>query len=363
MKKISVIVSVFKVDVDFFIAAIKSIREQTYTNWEMIIINDGDKNNDDSYREYMKLLNDERIKYVCNDFNSGISKCLNQALEMCTGEFIAKMDSDDISLPSRFEEQLSYFVKHPECNVLGTYAMEFGNSNNLLIDFNNYSKKMRNVLLLFRNAGLIHPSVMIRKSFLDEHNIKYDEDYKKALDYRLWVTCSKFTKINCINKILLLYRRHDTQISTSGKSDQDRFRDIIRTTQLEDLVGELDEKNLEVFLNFCDRKLKYEDMDQMKKLLELIEVSNKRKQIYNKFILSGILKSECLTSVMKNMFNQDLYLNLLLLTKFLSVSSISMLIYNKFIDLSNKFKKKYYLLFKKSKIKYYLKYKEYLSSI
>lgn len=163
--KISVLISVYKDKEEYFREAIKSIQNQTYKNWEMIIVNDGDIENDSCYRKCIAELADKRIIYISNEKNQGISVCLNQALQIATGEFIAKMDSDDISLPTRFEKQVKFFETHPESNVLGTSAVVFGDINDYYIDYNNYSQKMRSILLLFRNSGLIHPSAMIRRVF------------------------------------------------------------------------------------------------------------------------------------------------------------------------------------------------------
>ena len=350
MKKISVLMSVYRDAIEYYGAAIVSILNQTYKNWEMIIVNDGDTENDDDYRRCIDRLSDKRIIYISNQVNQGISVCLNQALGIATGEFIAKMDSDDISLPTRFQRQVEYFTSHPESNVLGTYAVEFGDVYNYLIDYNNYSQKMRSILLMFRNSGLIHPSAMIRRKFLDENEIRYDEHFRKALDYRLWVECTKYSKIDCLNEILFLYRRHFSQISTSGKVGQDNYRDEIRILQLRNILDEFNESEKELHLRLCNRNSSKVDVQFLYNWCKRLVRANKEKNIYDHFLFKGLLFSESLIAVYKlrkELRFVDFCENF---CRFISVECLSVLIYNKCINVSNNVKKRIVPIYQKRKI-------------
>lgn len=352
MKKISVLMSVYRDAIEYFEAAIVSIQNQTYKNWEMIIVNDGDTENDSYYRKCIDELADERIIYISNEVNQGISVCLNQALQIAKGEFIAKMDSDDISLPTRFEKQVEFFNSHPKSNVLGTYAIEFGDVYNYLIDYNNYSQKMRSILLMFRNSGLIHPSAMIRRTFLDNNKIRYDEHFRKALDYRLWVECTKYSKIDCLNEILFLYRRHSSQISTSGKSGQDNYRDQLRIIQLGSLLDTFSESEKELHLRLCNRNNNLLDVQSLYNWCKRLDKANREKNIYDHFLFKGLLFSESLTAVCK--LRKELRFRNFCKTsqKFISIESVYVLIYNKCINVSNIIKKKMLPICKKRKIQY-----------
>ena len=117
MPKISVIMSIYNTRREYIIRAVDSILKQTFDDFEFIIVNDG---SEDFVRETIQTFSDKRIKYLENGKNIGLVRSLNRALELSSGEYIARMDSDDISLPQRFERQVEYMDKNPHVGVLGT---------------------------------------------------------------------------------------------------------------------------------------------------------------------------------------------------------------------------------------------------
>ena len=105
--------------------AMESILNQTFSDFEFIIINDG--STDDTARIIRQYATrDSRIKFIDNKVNKGLISVLNQGLELCKGEYIARMDSDDISIPTRFALQLEYMDAHPDVGVLGGAISRFG---------------------------------------------------------------------------------------------------------------------------------------------------------------------------------------------------------------------------------------------
>lgn len=250
------------------------------------------------------------------------------------------MDADDISLPSRLKNQFDYMEKHRNINILGTYAISFGDINEYLIDYNNYTKRYRQVLLLFQNSGLIHPTSMIRKSFLNKYDIQYDEYFRNAQDYRLWVECIKYTAIKVLPKIELLYRRHYNQSSASGKKIQNQYRDEIRLLQLKKLGIKLSEENKNIFLSFCNNNINIKELPKLNELCKLIISNNIKHKYYNAHILKGMLYSKCLLIV----FKQRKTLSKLELVNYIYYymcwNSISIYLYNKSIFFYNKIRKK-----------------------
>ena len=213
----------------FFKEAIDSILLQTYKNIELIIVNDG------SDPEYSDLINEyasENIHVINNKKNAGLTKCLNQGLSFCRGDFIARMDDDDISLPTRIEEQVNALLTNQDVNVLGTDTIVFGDekrvSHYVLAD----AREEQQVKLFFGNVGLAHPSVMFRASFLKENGITYNEAYKKAQDYRMWVECTRYSKLSCLPKPLLKYRVHKKQVSSVSNSEQKKCSVMIHREQV-----------------------------------------------------------------------------------------------------------------------------------
>ena len=115
MPKVSVLMPVYNTKEEYLREAIESILNQTFTDFEFIIINDGSTNNAE---EVIKSYKDSRIKYYRQE-NHGLIYTLNYGLSLCNGEYIARMDSDDISLPFRFEKQIEVLDKNPNIGIVG----------------------------------------------------------------------------------------------------------------------------------------------------------------------------------------------------------------------------------------------------
>lgn len=205
--KISVLMSAYNSE-KYVAEAIDSILNQTFSDFEFIILNDGSTDKTaDIIEQYAKR--DKRIQFVNNTKNQGIITVLNQGLAMCQGEYIARMDSDDISLPTRFEKQVKYMDEHPECGVLGTSIIIYDKENN-----KEYIQKQRITFCdLLQQCCIINPSVMLRRSVLLNNNILYRPKYILAEDYGMWSELIKFTELHNLPDILLKYRWHGGNVS------------------------------------------------------------------------------------------------------------------------------------------------------
>lgn len=194
--------------------AIESILNQTFADFEFIIINDGSTDNTakiiDEYAQ-----RDKRIKFVNNKKNKGLIGVLNEGLDLATGEYIARMDSDDISLPMRFEKQIEYMDAHPECGVLGTWFQMFGNATSIV-----RHPKHIGLLNILSDEHVGHPTVMLRKSVIDKYGFRYDPNYKHAEDFELWSRMVMVTEIHNLPEILLNYRWADANISVVHANEQ-----------------------------------------------------------------------------------------------------------------------------------------------
>lgn len=202
-------------DLSWIDESITSILEQSFKDFEFIIINDNPERLDlrDKLEAYRKL--DNRIHIIENKMNIGLTKSLNRALDIAKGEYIARMDADDISVRDRLYKQAEYLDKHENCDLVFGNVMIFRteNSSSKKIHRIFASNKMIHKSLLGGNQ-LVHPVVMIRKASLDKYNIKYDESLKRSQDYGLWLdmALTGFT-FSSINEIFLLYRTSANQIS------------------------------------------------------------------------------------------------------------------------------------------------------
>ena len=193
--------------------AIQSIINQSYNNWELIIINDGST---DGTNIVSLSFDDKRIKYYENEGNKGLIYTLNRGVELATGKYIARMDADDICYPERIERQVDFMESHPDVIVCGTQIDYFGtkstNYKKLKFPLNDKSLKE----MLATSTCFAHPTVMIRKSMLENSGVYYDVNFKNAEDYSFWIDLIPYGKFANLSETLLHYRISDTQISQSG---------------------------------------------------------------------------------------------------------------------------------------------------
>lgn len=160
--------------------SIKSVLNQTYTNYEFIIIDDASKDNSlELMNSY--ALKDKRIKVIKNKINIGLTKSLNRGISIAQGEFIVRQDGDDFFLPNHLEKLLFFFNNNPEYAFCGVNGFSIQNKKDLLnfFEFNDIRKN-----LLFRNC-FNHSGIAIRKKVFEKYG-KYDETYRYGQDYELW---------------------------------------------------------------------------------------------------------------------------------------------------------------------------------
>lgn len=196
--------------------AIESVLNQTFANFELIIINDGST---DASEKVVFTYEDKRIKYFSNDGNRGLIYTLNRGLGLARGKYIARMDADDISLPTRFEKQVRMMEENPSIIVCGSRIRYFGikkrKSVYIAPEFSEENKKW-----LVRESCFAHPTVMMRKKVLVNNRISYHPGYKNAEDYKLWIDLAPYGEFYNIPEVLLNYRLSPTQITQSHNTEQ-----------------------------------------------------------------------------------------------------------------------------------------------
>lgn len=214
MPKISVIMPVYNTEESYLREAIESILNQTFADFEFIIINDGSTNN---AQDVILSYKDSRINYVVNEKNLGLIKTLNKGFDLAKGEYIARMDSDDISLPKRFEKQVDFMDKNPNVHVAGSWYEWFPKCKVQKPPTND--KDIKECLLVQSNS-LAHPTVMLRKSVIDKLEARYDENYAYVEDYALWLSLVDKVDFANIDEILLKYRIHPNSVCKVNKRNQ-----------------------------------------------------------------------------------------------------------------------------------------------
>jgi glycosyltransferase involved in cell wall biosynthesis len=200
----------------FLQESIESVLNQTFTDFEFLIINDGST---DGSEDIILSYEDERIRYYKNPKNLQLIKTLNKGLDLATGKFIARMDADDICLPERFEKQMELMQKRKEIAVCGSWYQEFGGGKPLTIRCRKEAIELK--CHTFFGCPVGHPASMIRSSALKQSGLKYDENYPHVEDWKLWSEMVKqgFSFYN-IQNVLLLYRRNPTSVSALNKVEQ-----------------------------------------------------------------------------------------------------------------------------------------------
>lgn len=277
--EISVLMSVYNTNHQYLRMAIESILTQTFKNFEFLIIDD---NSTDGSLEIIKEYKqkDNRIVLIENKNNIGLTKSLNKGLAISKGKYIARMDADDISLPRRLERQFKWMEENTHISVLGSFV--FINKKAGLINRGfNENPEIDKIQMLFRNAGVSHPTAFFRKSFLDEHNIKYDESIKKSQDYAIWYECiNNGGVIGRLSEILLFYRIHNGQISAASH-EQMECSNMVTKKVLTALIGECSDEILKLHCSLVEGIPKLNKNIYISHLKILIN-KNEEKQIYSR---------------------------------------------------------------------------------
>lgn len=217
---LSVVMPVYNGGV-FLKDAIESILNQTYTNFELIILNDGST---DQSEEIILSFNDARIYYVKNDINLKLIKTLNIGFELAKGTYIARMDADDISMPDRLAKQIAFLELHPTIGFVGTSFEKIGDETGIVHYPANHD--LLRLSAVFFNPFL-HPSVVLRRSVLKQFNLYFKKAYIHAEEYKLWTELLLVTEGANISESLVKYRVHANQISQVFVSEQIKTSKLI----------------------------------------------------------------------------------------------------------------------------------------
>lgn len=221
--KVSVLTPVYNTNIEHLRQCIDSILNQTFTDFEFILLNDS-PNNIDLESEILSY-SDSRIRYYKNDKNIGISESRNKLLDFARGEYIAIFDHDDISVPDRLARQVEYLDTHPNIGVVSGWLQNFESNEGILItpEYDKYIK-----IALTEDCFIAHTAAMIRKSVLIDNNIKYESEFTPCEDYRLWARLMNVTEFYNIQDILVKYRWHSENTTTNMSSDMENLHNVIR---------------------------------------------------------------------------------------------------------------------------------------
>lgn len=273
LPKISVIMSTYKEPLNWVRAAVESILRQSLTDFEFIVVID-DPNNK-SVVEYLEAIDDSRVILVKNESNLGLVRSLNKALKLCKADYIARMDADDISLPERFENQLTFLTTH-NYDLCGSQYELFDDTHSIRVSkppqFSPTCKKV-----LCYESCVAHPTWMTRKivyDFLDGYrNMDAVEDY----DFLIRAAKSGY-KLGNVQKVLFKYRDNRNSISHKKNIIQELDRRFIGENYRKGSVVTQNEfdtyRNSEIYMKHIH------ELEEVQKLQnQIIEEKNLLKKI------------------------------------------------------------------------------------
>lgn len=182
----------------YLLYAITSVINQTYRNWELLLVDDGSSDNSREIAE-QAVRKDKRIRLFSDGLNKGLAVRLNESVSLAKGDYYARMDADDIMAVDRIEQQVHYLLNNPHVDVVGSSAMIIDRDNRIT-----HSMNYQGV-----NDGFIHPTVMARTQWFRKN--RYHEGLLRSQDYELWLRSGSSSTFYNLTKPLLFYRVYEAQ--------------------------------------------------------------------------------------------------------------------------------------------------------
>ncbi len=295
MPRVSVVMPAYNAE-PYIAEAIESILNQTFADFECIIIDDGSA---DRTADVIRGFSDPRIRFVQNERNEGVAAALNRGLALASGEYIARMDADDICFPDRFEKQVAYMDTHPEVAVLATGTEKFGRDRGVML----FSERWETLKIdLLFACCFAHPSVMIRAAVLKRTGLCYDPSFSRMEDYDLWDRLSVENRLAALPDVLLRYRIHASQV-TCQKTEADLLQlRALKERQVERLGMAAGGDGFESFLSFCAGSFvpARESLLSLSRFFHTLRQRNGVTWVYDGVLLDRYLK-DVLTSLLYRM--------------------------------------------------------------
>ena len=279
MVKISVVAPVYNVALPFLTEAVESVLNQTFRDFEFIIVDDGAS---EECRNYLESLTDERVRIIRNSENLGATKSLNIGFRAAQGKYIARMDADDVCKPERFQRQFDFMELHPNAIVCGTLVEFIGDfqgiGGELIPDMETYR-----IQTVFRNPGPFHPTAFFNRELLLRYNLTYDESLVFSQDYALYAKIARLGDVFVLPEPSLYYRVHSAQTTRTRRDEQIRCDQATQKKLLCELLGDVSDEELELHYRYSTKY--YRDVkineDVVKWCRRLIEANN-RARIYDR---------------------------------------------------------------------------------
>ncbi len=227
--------------------AVESILHQTFRDFELIVINDAST---DGTAEFLNSIEDPRLVLIDNPVNLGVTGALKAGMLKVKGQYVARMDSDDISFPERLQVQFDFMTANPDVGLLGCSPILINKNNEVISPGRSELSDIEiRWKLLFKNP-FYHSSVMFRNSVLKEHHLDYE--LKHGEDYDLWTRILRHTSGFIMGNPLVKYRINEESWTYSKSDEQAQAGRAIAIGEIGKIVGDCD-TNLIWFLEWIKK--------------------------------------------------------------------------------------------------------------
>jgi glycosyltransferase involved in cell wall biosynthesis len=211
--KLTVLMPVYNCE-PYLREAIDSILQQTFSDFEFLIINDAST---DASEEIILSYTDPRIKYVKNDVNLRLVGTLNRGLDLIATPYMVRMDGDDVSTPDRLQKLFSYMESNPDIGVCGSFIETFGNDNTVW-KYDEDDEMIRPCI--FYKSMIGHASAIFRMSVLNENGIRYSERHIHMEDRVMWLSLFHITKFHNLQEVLYKYRILEHNVTVMNRNSR-----------------------------------------------------------------------------------------------------------------------------------------------
>lgn len=268
--------------------AIESILNQHFTDFEFLIINDGST---DSSADIISSYSDSRIRIINNEQNIGLVNTLNKGLKESKGEYIARMDCDDVSVRKRLSVQVKFMEKNKNVGVSGSNYYVLRGNKKAIADLPISEKEIRCFMLF--NCPIAHPTAIMRADAIRKNDLNYSSEFKHSEDYDLWShIADKYGIIN-LSEPLLNYRMHNDQITGNLSFALTRYESVnsIRSRHIQKLgiIPSSEELKIHNLLSDAGKPVGMDQVELAQQWLSKLVIINNEKKVFDKHYFEKIV--------------------------------------------------------------------------
>jgi glycosyltransferase involved in cell wall biosynthesis len=266
--------------------AVDSILWQSLRDFELLIVDDASTDESVAIIERYK---DPRIRLLRSSERLRLSGALNLGLDNARGDYVARMDADDISLPRRLEIQVRHMNRHPEIGICGTWIRYFGGPSRAVLKRPLECEEIRAFTLV--DTPFAHPTIILRRSLMDHHQLRFDGNYYPTEDFELWTRAMRCFPVENLPQVLLQYRVHGQSLTGSGWSKMDEQAVRVIERQFHALGLETTPDTLQFHRELCMGRVNMsaEILSKADAWLDQILLANTQAQVFDQVALANIL--------------------------------------------------------------------------